>query len=106
MCPFSRTRARLAKDTSKIYLRLQTIYRCPAAEDAMFGHCYDRPWHGHTPPGARAKWGWDANFMSGIFGAEGRGRGRWRSGRMFEQGDLRYVVLRLLEEKPRHGYEI
>src|SRR6188472_2035139 len=72
----------------------------------MFGHCYDRPWHGHVPPGARAKWGWDANFMSGFFGAEGRGRGRWRSGCMFEQGDLRYVVLRLLEEKPRHGYEI
>jgi len=72
----------------------------------MFGYCYDRPWPGHVPPGARAKWGWDANFMSGIFGAEGRGRGRWRSGRMFEQGDLRYVVLRLLEEKPRHGYEI
>jgi DNA-binding PadR family transcriptional regulator len=44
--------------------------------------------------------------MNGFFGAEGRGRGRWRSGRMFEQGDLRYVVLRLLEEKPRHGYEI
>jgi DNA-binding PadR family transcriptional regulator len=60
-----------------------------------------------TRPGhARAKWGFDANFMSGIFGAEGRPRGRWRGGRMFEQGDLRYVVLRLLEEKPRHGYEI
>jgi DNA-binding PadR family transcriptional regulator len=44
--------------------------------------------------------------MSGFFGAEGRPRGRWRGGRMFEQGDLRYVVLRLLEEKPRHGYEI
>jgi DNA-binding PadR family transcriptional regulator len=72
----------------------------------MFGYCYDRHWHGHIPPGARAKWGWDANFMSGFWGAEGRGRGRWRSGRMFEQGDLRYVVLRLLEEKPRHGYEI
>jgi DNA-binding PadR family transcriptional regulator len=54
----------------------------------------------------RAKWGWDASFMSGFFGAEGRPRGRWRGGRMFEQGDLRYVVLRLLEEKPRHGYEI
>jgi len=25
---------------------------------------------------------------------------------MFEQGDLRYVILRLLDEKPRHGYEI
>jgi DNA-binding PadR family transcriptional regulator len=25
---------------------------------------------------------------------------------MFEQGDLRFVILQLLEEKPRHGYEI
>jgi DNA-binding PadR family transcriptional regulator len=60
----------------------------------------------HRPDHARAKWGWDASFMNGFFGAEGRPRGRWRGGRMFEQGDLRYVVLRLLEEKPRHGYEI
>jgi DNA-binding PadR family transcriptional regulator len=63
--------------------------------------------HGHcSPRGARAKWGWDASFMSGFFGTEGRPRGRWRGGRMFEQGDLRLVILRLLEEKPRHGYEI
>ena len=73
----------------------------------MFGpFCFDRPWPGQGHHGARAKWGWDASFMSGFFGAEGRPRGRWRGGRMFEQGDLRYVVLRLLEEKPRHGYEI
>ena len=73
----------------------------------MFGeHCFDRNWSGQGQGGARAKWGWDASFMSGFFGAEGRPRGRWRGGRMFEQGDLRYVVLRLLEEKPRHGYEI
>jgi len=25
---------------------------------------------------------------------------------VFEQGDLKYVILRLLSEKPRHGYEI
>jgi DNA-binding PadR family transcriptional regulator len=25
---------------------------------------------------------------------------------MFEQGDLRYVVLKLISEKPSHGYEI
>jgi DNA-binding PadR family transcriptional regulator len=31
---------------------------------------------------------------------------RGRMGRVFEQGDLKYVILRLLEEKPRHGYEI
>jgi DNA-binding PadR family transcriptional regulator len=61
----------------------------------------------HCHPGdARAKWGWDASFMNGFFGAEGRPRGRWRGGRMFEQGDLRFVILSLLEEKPRHGYEI
>ena len=73
----------------------------------MFGYyCFDRPLGSHMPPGARGNWGWDASFMSGFFGAEGRPRGRWRGGRMFEQGDLRYVVLRLLEEKPRHGYEI
>ena len=41
----------------------------------------------------------------GRAGSSGRGAG-WRGGRMFEQGDLRLVVLRLLEEKPRHGYDI
>lgn len=53
----------------------------------------------------RGAWGWDA---FGDWGGPG-GRGRhWRGrgGRMFEQGDLKYVILRLLEEKPRHGYEI
>ena len=69
----------------------------------MYGPYAGRGCHPH---GARAKWGWDASFMSGFFGAEGRPRGRWRGGRMFEQGDLRLVILRLLEEKPRHGYEI
>jgi DNA-binding PadR family transcriptional regulator len=68
----------------------------------MFGH-----YRIHCHPGdARAKWGFDASFMNGFFGAEGRPRGRWRGGRMFEQGDLRFVILSLLEEKPRHGYEI
>jgi DNA-binding PadR family transcriptional regulator len=27
-------------------------------------------------------------------------------GRVFEQGDLKWVILSLLDEKPRHGYEI
>ncbi|HUX33772.1 MAG TPA: PadR family transcriptional regulator [Gemmatimonadaceae bacterium] len=27
-------------------------------------------------------------------------------GRMFEQGDLKFVILQLLDEKPRHGYDI
>src|SRR3984893_16729387 len=56
---------------------------------------------------SRSKWAFDPSFINGFFRAGGgRPRGRWRTGRMFEQGDLRYVILRLLEEKPRHGYEI
>jgi len=35
----------------------------------------------------------------------GRGRGR-RIGRLLEHGDLRFVVLALLNEQPRHGYEL
>ncbi|CAN5841716.1 hypothetical protein BH11GEM2_BH11GEM2_33590 [soil metagenome] len=33
-------------------------------------------------------------------------RGPFGGGRMFEHGDLKLVILNLLEEKPRHGYEI
>jgi DNA-binding PadR family transcriptional regulator len=40
------------------------------------------------------------------FGHRGRHGGGFRGGRMFEQGDLRLVILHLLSEKPRHGYEI
>src|SRR5262245_61100399 len=55
--------------------------------------------------GRRGRWSWDAFGDWG--GGPPRGRHwRGRAGRMFEQGDLKYVILRLLEEKPRHGYEI
>src|SRR5258708_28083020 len=44
-------------------------------------------------------------FGRGPFGQRGRmGRGFGR--RHFESGDLRFVILHLLAEKPRHGYEI
>lgn len=43
----------------------------------------------------------------GRFGphSEGRGRGG-RHGRPFDHGDLRLVVLKLISETPRHGYEL
>jgi DNA-binding PadR family transcriptional regulator len=54
-------------------------------------------------------------FFAGGFGPrawafcwpEGRGgpRRRWRQ-QMFESGEVKYVILRLLKEKPRHGYEV
>jgi DNA-binding PadR family transcriptional regulator len=61
----------------------------------------DREWSGRA-------WEWrgDPNFAA-FFGRGGSRRGgHWRGGRAFEQGDLKFVILRLLAEKPRHGYEI
>ena len=57
---------------------------------------------------ARRVWqGFDAEFDA-FFGGGGPRRrgGPFGGGRMFEQGDLKLVILRLLDEKPRHGYEI
>lgn len=61
---------------------------------------------------------WFRDFVGGCgpglwggFDAVGTGRG-WRRGRhhrrhqFFESGEVKYVILRLLAEKPRHGYEI
>jgi DNA-binding PadR family transcriptional regulator len=58
-------------------------------------HCASRGWGG---------WGFDG-FGAEFWAPRGR-QHRGRMGRIFEQGDLKYVILRLLEEKPRHGYEI
>jgi DNA-binding PadR family transcriptional regulator len=58
----------------------------------------------------------DERFARGGHGGhEGhRGFGRWRhgggfgprEGRMFDGGELRLVILALIAEKPRHGYEV
>jgi len=42
----------------------------------------------------------------GMRGFPGGGRHSRRSGRWFESGEMRLVILRLIKEKPRHGYEI
>ena len=62
----------------------------------MFGRHRKHGRHDHQ--GRHGPGGWPEH---------GRGRlaGRGRE-RMFEQGELRLVVLNLLSERPRHGYEI
>lgn len=64
-----------------------------------FRHCDGR--------GRRGWQGLDAEF-SALFGMGGgpKRRGPFGGGRMFDQGDLKLVILSLLDEKPRHGYEI
>jgi len=39
-------------------------------------------------------------------GPRAAGRARRGRGRMFDRGDLRYMILRLLAEQPMHGYEV
>src|SRR6266550_508074 len=49
----------------------------------------------------------DFGFGGGRLGGHYRGGGRGgRLGRFFDHGDLRYVLLHLIAEKPRHGYEL
>lgn len=40
-------------------------------------------------------------FGPGAWGGRTRGRRQW-----FEAGDMKYVILKLLKDKPRHGYEV
>lgn len=52
----------------------------------------------------RKDWADFGDFRGRGFGFGGHRRGR--GGRWFEPGEMRLVILRLIREKPRHGYEI
>ena len=54
--------------------------------------------------GKRHEWGFGPGFPFGP-GWGGPRRGRRRT-QMFESGEVKFVILRLLREKPRHGYEV
>jgi DNA-binding PadR family transcriptional regulator len=56
----------------------------------------------------RKDWAEFGEFISGELGPRfwGKPRRHRRWGRMFEPGEMRLVILRLIREKPRHGYEI
>lgn len=63
-------------------------------------HRFDRPHHGGGM--------FEEEGPRGHHGPRGRegGGGGGRGARMFEQGALRIVMLHLLQEKPRHGYDM
>jgi DNA-binding PadR family transcriptional regulator len=64
----------------------------------------NQDWFGDFAPGFGPRF-W-AGF--GPFGGPRawRGRRHRRRHQFFESGEMKYVILRLLKEKPRHGYEI
>ena len=61
-----------------------------------------RGWSGNWGPGGG---GWNFDWGGGGPGGPGGGRhGRGR--RMFEAGELRLVLLKLIADQPRHGYDL
>lgn len=56
---------------------------------------------------AMARKGW-GRFAAGLESGEGWGNmvGNFRIGRMLASGDLRLVALFLIEQQPRHGYDL
>jgi DNA-binding PadR family transcriptional regulator len=68
-------------------------------------HDHDRGWHF----GRRGFGGFGGGFgpFAASFGGPGGRGGRiFRAGKMLADGDLRLIVLALLEDAPRHGYDI
>jgi DNA-binding PadR family transcriptional regulator len=74
-----------------------------AMREGRHGHGF----HGHHA-GPRGGWsgrgeGWKGRKDWAEDGEGGRGGGRRR---MFDSGELRLVLLKLIAEKPRHGYDL
>jgi DNA-binding PadR family transcriptional regulator len=82
-----------------------------------FRHLFDRHHHHHCHEGREA-WAREAmgigrgrGFGRGFGDDEGHGGrdgmgGRFRGGRVFGHGDLKLILLALIAEQPRHGYEL
>ena len=76
------------------------------------GHAHDRQgraqhhmWHRFEAMGRRGFGGWGG--QRGGFGGDWGGFGdSFRIGRMLASGDLRLVALYLIEQQPRHGYDL
>jgi DNA-binding PadR family transcriptional regulator len=69
--------------------------------------------HGHHEhrgpqgPQVHGRFGRRSRFGGlGGFGGPGMGGANFRAARMLASGDLQLIILALLSEKPRHGYEI
>ena len=65
----------------------------------LLGPIFGRAHHGRDQD--EAAWSWPAFGAFGRYRRSGRG-----SDRLFDRGDLKYVILDLLRERPRHGYDI
>lgn len=80
-----------------------------------FHHCFDHHHHHHHE--GREAWireamgfGRGRGFGRGLGEDDGPGwggmGGRFRGGRVFGHGDLKLILLSLIAQQPRHGYEL
>jgi hypothetical protein len=65
-----------------------------------------RAWHKMEAAGRRGWGGWGAAAARGGWGDWGGFGDNVRIGRMLASGDLRLVALYLIEQQPRHGYDL
>ncbi len=67
-------------------------------------HMHERGFGSRTGAGGGrgSRGGFDFGGFSMEFGERGGGRGR----RMFDSGELRLVLLKLIADEPRHGYDL
>jgi DNA-binding PadR family transcriptional regulator len=66
-----------------------------------------RHFFGGRPHHHRGPFGGHGRPEAGDHGGREHGRHGWRRpGRFFDHGDLRFVVLKLIADHPRHGYEL
>ena len=68
------------------------------------GYCGDHDRHARSPWGREGREGF--RYGRGEHGERGWGGPRRGGGRFFKAGDLRYLILALIAEKPRHGYDV
>lgn len=62
--------------------------------------------HGHRHSSGERRFARGGFGLGGRFGGHHRGGHSGRLGKVFDQGDLRFVLLQLITENPRHGYEL
>ncbi|MGI6851915.1 PadR family transcriptional regulator [Mesorhizobium sp. 1B3] len=72
------------------------MHRCSHGGERAFWFMAGKGGHGFGPFGRGHRGG----------GRGGRGGDMFRAGRMLGDGDLRLITLALLEEAPRHGYDV
>lgn len=79
-------------------------FRADGDDAGRHDHHHDH--HDHHAAGGRGRFGGrhGGDFLAAW--SELRGGGRRGGGRVFGHGDLRLLLLALIEQQPRHGYEL